>query len=125
MLRRPGAAVDLGAAEDGVAALEKRLRETPFEAPEADDLAALGLGAKQLAAAERAGRLLRLGDGIVVLPDAPGKAKALLATLEQPFTTSQARKKLGTTRRVAIPLLEHMDSRGLTRRRDGANREVL
>lgn len=125
VLRRPGAAIDLGAAEDGVAALEKRLRETPFEAPEADDLAALGLGAKQLAAAERAGRLLRLGDGIVVLPDAPGKAKALLATLEQPFTTSQARKKLGTTRRVAIPLLEHMDSRGLTRRCDGANREVL
>ncbi|WP_206759304.1 SelB domain-containing protein [Acinetobacter baumannii] len=44
--------------------------------------------------------------------------------LDQPFTTSQARKALDTTRRVAIPLLEHLDSQGKTRRLDGGHREV-
>ncbi len=125
LIRQPGAKVDLGAAEAGVATLEARLRTAPFVAPEADDLAALNLRAKQLAAAERAGRLLRLAEGVVLLPDAPRKAKAVLAGLPQPFTTSEARKALGTSRRVAIPLLEHMDAKAMTRRIDGANRRVI
>ena len=48
----------------------------------------------------------------------------LLSGLEQPFTLSAARQALGTTRRVAVPLLEHLDSRGWTRRVDGSLREV-
>jgi selenocysteine-specific elongation factor len=48
-----------------------------------------------------------------------------LASLEQPFTTSGARRALDTTRRVAIPLLEHLDARGWTRRIDGVNRIVV
>ena len=79
----------------------------------------LGLGAKELAAAERAGRLLRLQGGVVLLPSAPRAAQALVAQLEQPFTLSAARKVMGTTRRVAIPLLEHLDSIGVTRLVDG------
>lgn len=124
VLRRPGAPVDLGDAEQGVATVEKRLRAEPFAAPEADDLADLGLGTRELAAAERAGRLLRLSDGVVLLPDAPRVAVARLRDLDQPFTTSAARKVLETTRRVAIPLLEHLDTVGLTRRIDGSLREV-
>ncbi|WP_216592346.1 SelB domain-containing protein, partial [Verrucosispora sioxanthis] len=34
----------------------------------------------------------------------------------QPFTLSAARQALDTTRRVAVPLLELLDRRGLTRR---------
>jgi len=49
----------------------------------------------------------------------------VLNTLRQPFTTSEARQALSTTRRVAIPLLEHLDSRGWTRRLDAGNREVV
>ena len=56
---------------------------------------------------------------------APAQAMRVLAGLGQPFTASQARQALGTTRRVAIPLLEHLDSRGWTRRRDGNLREVV
>ena len=97
----------------------------PFHAPEADDLAALHLGVRELAAAERAGRVLRLRDGVVLLPTAPALAMRELARLEQPFTTSQARQALGTTRRVAIPLLEHLDARGWTRRLDAGHREVV
>lgn len=124
VLRLPGAAVDLGAAEAGVASVEKRLTDAPFHAPEADDLRALGLGPKELAAAERAGRLLRLDAGIILRPDAPDVALARLRELEQPFTTSQARRALDTTRRVAIPLLEHLDATGRTVRLDGGHRRV-
>ena len=70
---------DLGAVEPAVAELERRLTADAFQAPEADELAALGLGVRELAAAERAGRLLRLRDGVVLLPTAPALAMRELA----------------------------------------------
>ena len=121
----PDAEHGLGAAESSVSCLEQRLRAAPFAAPEADDLTALRLGPRELAAAHRQGRLLRLDDGVVLLPTAPALAMRELAALAQPFTLSQARQALGTTRRVAIPLLEHLDGRGWTRRVDGTRREVV
>lgn len=124
-LRDPANAAGLGDAEAGIAALEQRLRESPFHAPEAEDLTALRLGPKELAAAERMGRILRLPDSVVLLPTAPALAMRELARLSQPFTTSQARQALDTTRRVAIPLLEHLDSRGWTRRVDAGHREIV
>ena len=124
-VKDPAAVAGLGAAESGVAQLERRLAETPFRAPEAEDLAALRLGARELAAAAAQGRLLRLPDEVVLLPAAPALAMRELARLEQPFTTSEARQALGTTRRVAIPLLEHLDGRGWTRRVDAGHREIV
>ena len=124
VLRLPGQQAGLGAAERGVAAIEERLKAEPFAAPEADDLTELGLGPKELAAAERAGRLLRLKQGIVLLPSAPEEARRRLAGLEQPFTLSAARQALGTTRRVAIPLLEYLDAQRITRRGDGGQRTL-
>lgn len=109
------AQVDLGAAEPAVQKLEARLRDQPFQAPEARDLEQLGLGTKELAAAERVGRVLRLGDGVVVAADAVAIATARLQDLPQPFRTTDARQALETTRRVAIPLLELLDARGVTR----------
>lgn len=119
VLRVPGKTVDLGPAEKAVAELEQRLRAEPFAAPEAEDLKELGLGPKELAAAERAGRLLRLAKGVVLLPSAPRAAFDVAAQLEQPFTLSAARQALGTTRRVAVPLLEHLDATGATRLVEG------
>jgi selenocysteine-specific elongation factor len=124
-VRLPGTQGDLGAVGPAVAELERKLTANAFHAPEADELAALGLGARELAAAERTGRLLRLRDGVVLLPTAPALAMRELARLEQPFTTSQARQALGTTRRVAVPLLEYLDSRGWTRRLDAGHRTVV
>lgn len=124
-IRAAGAHPDLGRAEAAVAELEVRLRAEPFRAPEADELSALQLGVRELAATERAGRILRLRDGVVLLPTAPALAMRELTRLAQPFTTSQARQALGTTRRVAIPLLEHLDARGWTRRLDAGHREVV
>lgn len=115
----------LGEAEAGIRAVEEKLRETPFVAPEQRELTDLGLGATELAAAERHRRILRLPDDVVLLPDTPARAMRVLVGLEQPFTLSQARQALGTTRRIAVPLLEHLDSRGWTRRVDGSLREVV
>ncbi|GAA1522629.1 selenocysteine-specific translation elongation factor [Brevibacterium permense] len=125
MVHPPGHTAGLGAAEAGIAEIERRLAADPFAAPEADDLRELGVGARELAVAEKAGRILRLGDGIIVSPRTPAQAMRILAGLDQPFTTSQARQALGTTRRVVIPLLEHLDGRGWTRRLDTTHREVV
>jgi selenocysteine-specific elongation factor len=124
-IRLPGSQDNLGPIETAIAKLEGRLRADAFHAPEADELAAMGLGARELAAAERAGRVLRLRDGVVLLPTAPALAMRKLARLDQPFTTSQARQALDTTRRIAVPLLEYLDSRGWTQRLDPGHRIVV
>lgn len=110
--------------EAALVQIERRLAEQPFTAPEQHELDAAGLGPRQLAAAEGAGRLLRLTPEVVLLPTAPARAMRVLAGLPQPFTTSQARQALESTRRTVIPLLEHLDGRGWTRRLDGSHREV-
>ncbi|MBQ1088645.1 SelB C-terminal domain-containing protein [Streptomyces sp. B93] len=109
----------LSAAVDTVRA---ELTEAPFRAPEAHHLTELGLTRKALAAAVTAGALLKVGDGIVLLPGADARAAAVLRDLPQPFTTSEARRALDTTRRVAVPLLEFLDTRGYTERVDDQRR---
>ncbi len=99
-----------------VATVREELAAHPFVAPDANRLAELGLGTKQLAAASRAGELLKLADGIYLAPGADDDAADRLASLESPFTLSQARQALDTTRRVAVPLMEHLARRGVTRR---------
>ncbi|MGY4845036.1 selenocysteine-specific translation elongation factor [Kocuria sp. MNB10] len=121
----PGRGGGLGAAEAAITALEKRLRADPFAAPEAYELQELRLGPRELAAAQRLGRVLRLPGDVVLLPTAPALAMRELAHLPQPFTTSQARQAWRTTRRVAVPLLEHLDAKGWTRREDGSTRSIV
>jgi selenocysteine-specific elongation factor len=92
------------------------LADAPFRAPDAERLRELGIDARAAAAAERAGLLCRLSGNILLAPDAPDRAARILAGLPQPFTTSDARQALDTTRRTAIPLLEWLDRAGVTRR---------
>jgi selenocysteine-specific elongation factor len=99
-----------------VDALEQRLAGRDFVVPDEDELAALGLRTAEVAAAVRAGRLVRLAPGVVLLPGTVRQAVAVLAGLPQPFTAGQAREALGTTRKVVVPLLEHLAARGRTRR---------
>jgi selenocysteine-specific elongation factor len=124
-VRRPGTVPHLEVAEYGLQQLEQRLAVDAFDAPERHDLAALGLGPRELAAAAGAGRILRLPGEVVLLLDTPERAMRILAELPQPFTTSAARQSLGATRRVTIPLLEHLDGLGWTRRLDASRREVV
>ena len=53
---------------------------------------------------------------MVLRAGAAERAARELARIDQPFTLSAARQALDTTRRVAVPLLELLDRRGLTRR---------
>ncbi|MFD2349457.1 SelB C-terminal domain-containing protein [Nonomuraea ferruginea] len=48
----------------------------------------------------------------------------MLSGLAQPFTAADARKALGTSRRVVIPLLEHLDRTGATRRAEDGSRRI-
>lgn len=111
--------------ERALASVVADLEAAPFSAPTADRLTELGLDHRALAAAAKARRLLRVAPGIVLLPDADQIAAALLTDLPQPFTTSQARERLGTTRRVALPLLEHLDRVGLTERHPDDTRSCM
>lgn len=142
-IRPAGALRSMGAAETAIRELEHAWARQPFRAPEARRLERLGLGRTEIAAAEKQGRLVRLGgadarggagvrggtagqgDSIVLPPRAAARAMTVLAGLRQPFTTSEARTALDTTRRTVIPLLEHLDARGWTRRLDAGHREVV
>jgi selenocysteine-specific elongation factor len=124
-VRRRGTAAglrpDLARAVEQLTAL---LEHNPFAAPERDALTALGLGPRELAAVASTGMLLRLPGDIVLLPDALGQAAERLRALPQPFSLSTARQALATTRRVAVPLLEHLDAAGVTQRVDDGLRRV-
>jgi selenocysteine-specific elongation factor len=118
-LRAESGRIRLGSAlppvlEAALGALRTHLADDPFAAPTADELTGLGLDAGAVAVLHRDGHVLRLAPGVVLLPDAPARAVEILAALPQPFTTSAARQALGTSRRVVLPLLAHLDATGRT-----------
>ncbi|RBY85052.1 selenocysteine-specific translation elongation factor [Blastococcus sp. TF02A-30] len=126
---RDGRVVDGDAAlPPAVAAAVERIRERlaadPFAAPEAPDLAGAGLGPRELAAAVRSGRLVRIAEAVYLAPGVEGAARERLAALPQPFTLSQARQAWGTSRRVAVPLMEWLDARGVTAKLPDASRRL-
>lgn len=102
--------------------IRARLREDPFAAPSAEELARHRLSRQHLAAAVNAGLLCRIASDVYLLPDAPTEAARRLAGIDQPFTVSQARIAWGTSRRVAVPLLEYLDNQGATRRTGNTHR---
>ena len=104
------------ALEAAVRVVRGDLAGEPFAAPDAERLRQLGLDLRGIAAAAKAGLLLRISDQIVLAPGADGAAAAILGRLPQPFTAAEARQALRTTRRIAIPLLEYLDQAGITER---------
>jgi selenocysteine-specific elongation factor len=114
-----------GALREALDAVRAELANNPFAAPEAGRLAELGLGTRQLATLVRAGELTRIAEGIYLLPDAEQAAVEVLSGLGEPeFTLSTARQALGTSRRVAVPLLEWLARRGYTRRTPDGNHRL-
>ena len=120
---RPGAGLDAGL-EQALRRLRADLERAPFAAPDAGRLAELGLDPTTVTALHRRGDLLHVGSSVVLLPTAPDDAVRLLAALEQPFSTSQARAALETSRRVALPLLAYLDRTGRTLRLPDDRRRV-
>ena len=63
------------------------------------------------------GDLLRLPSGLIVATSAiEGLRRALFETGWEEFTVAQFKERFGLTRKWAIPILEHLDSQGATRR---------
>ncbi|HEX5533321.1 MAG TPA: selenocysteine-specific translation elongation factor [Actinomycetales bacterium] len=122
--RKDGAALPPSVASS-VHALLEQLEKAPYVAPEANRLQELGLGKRELAAAVRAGALVRIGEAIYLSPEAVRDAVQPLRRLSQPFTMSDARQAWETSRRVAIPLLQHLDSLGMTERLSDDRRRVV
>ncbi|HLH84772.1 MAG TPA: SelB C-terminal domain-containing protein [Trebonia sp.] len=121
---QPGVPALPPAVARAVQALLDDLAKDPFAAPDADRLRELRLDGKALAAAARRGLLLRVAESVVLAPGADADAARLLGQLPQPFTTSQARQALGTSRRVVIPLLEYLDRTRVTERLPGDLRRL-
>jgi selenocysteine-specific elongation factor len=108
-LYRPGAVGALGAREAEAAELEAQLGPEPVRVADA-----------QLARfLEQQRRLVRLGDGYAVSPDAYRRARStLVQELERAerITLARFRDLLGTSRKTAQLLLERLDADGVTRR---------
>jgi selenocysteine-specific elongation factor len=109
---------------DAAATIREDLAEAPFAAPDGNRLRELGLDRRDLAVLAAAGQLLRLDETTVLLPGTDDRAVAVLAGLPQPFTVSDARAALSSTRRVVLPLLAHLDRTGRTQRLTDDRRAV-
>jgi selenocysteine-specific elongation factor len=96
-----------------------RLDREPWSGPDPS-----AVDPAELSAAVRAGAALRLRPGLYLPPDAAARAVDVLVKLPPPFTVSAARDALGATRRVVVPLLEHLDATRRTRRDGDGNRVV-
>jgi selenocysteine-specific elongation factor len=97
------------------AALLGWLADHPLQAPSRDQLDAWGLTPRDLADAAGRGDILRLA-GVVLAGDALVRAETAVRTLGHQFTVGEAARAMGTSRRVAVPLLERLDTARVTRR---------
>jgi selenocysteine-specific elongation factor len=108
-LYRPGARGTLGGREREAAEIEAQLGAEPLKVTD-----------RQLARfLEQNGRLVRVGDGYAISPDAYAHAReALVRELEASgrITLGRFRDLLGTSRKTAQLLLERFDADGVTRR---------
>lgn len=100
-----------------LAALVRWLDEHPLSPAPAELLAPVGPA--DLAGAERARRVVRLG-GLTLAGTTLEVAASRLESLPARFTAGEAARAMGTSRRVAIPVLERLDARAVTiRHADG------
>jgi selenocysteine-specific elongation factor len=115
----PAAAVDAtpqAPLSTSAMALEARLRAAGHEAPTE---AELGAAAADLAALRAAGRAVRVGRTMYAHPDAIAGVRERVAAIvaaEGAVTLGRLRDELGTSRKYAQALLEHLDAAQVTRR---------
>jgi len=102
-LYRPGASAALGEREEEAAALEAKLGLEPLRVEDAALARFL----------EEQGRLVRVGDGLAISPQAYEQARAVLA---DGITLARFRDALGVGRKTAQLYLERFDADGVTRR---------
>jgi selenocysteine-specific elongation factor len=86
--------------------------------PSVKELIAQGFGAELIKAVCADGRLARISPDVVVTPGFLARAEEIVRDRGSlpGVTVSAFREALGTSRRIALPILEYFDGRGLTRR---------
>jgi selenocysteine-specific elongation factor len=126
ILRLAGHRVTLGEREDEAARLVAAVRKEEPTPPTLRDLELAGFSRELVDAASTTGRLVRISPEVVVSPEFAERAEALARTeaaRPEGITVSRYRELLATTRKYALPLLEWLDARGVTRR-DGDVRRL-
>jgi selenocysteine-specific elongation factor len=102
-----------------VAAFVAELAADPFSPPDLGDLAARhGVDHRELTTLVHRGEVVRagrIGFARSAVAEAVTRLERLAAVGDGTFTASQAKEAWGTSRRFAIPLLEHLDAIGVTR----------
>jgi len=103
--------------------LDKLFRETGFSPPSLEEALAgvdKKLGQQARVALLESGGLVDVGESVLLHRDAVAlaeqKVRALFARKPE-LTASEIRQELGTTRKYIIPLLNYLDSRGITQRK--------
>jgi selenocysteine-specific elongation factor len=85
--------------------------------PTVAELIALGFGRSLIDATVRSGALVRVSPELVHTAAFVARAvEAIREAGEVGITVSAFRERLGTSRKFAVPLLEHLDRTGVTRR---------
>ena len=109
--------VTLAGREEEVDRLVRAVAEGEPTPPTVGDLVAAGFSREVLEAATRAGALVRVSPDLVMTPGFVELAEKIAREVGAAgITVSAFRERLGTSRKYALPLLEHFDQRGLTRR---------
>ena len=85
--------------------------------PTIEELRRSGISMPTIDAAVRAGALVRIAPDLVLTPSFVARAVEVVRSAGSAgITVSEVRHRLGTTRKYAVPLMEHLDRAGLTRR---------
>ncbi|MET0801273.1 MAG: selenocysteine-specific translation elongation factor [Actinomycetota bacterium] len=84
--------------------------------PTVAELERSGVGRDVVEAATDAGLVARISSDLVVTPELIARAEALVRAAPGGITVSAFREALGTSRKYALPLLEHFDRTGVSRR---------
>jgi selenocysteine-specific elongation factor len=97
-----------------VAAITGAHEATP---PTVKELVHAGFDPALIDAAGRAGVVVRVSPELVLAPAIVSRATALAREhAAEGLTVSALREALGTSRKYAVPLAEHLDATGVTRR---------
>jgi selenocysteine-specific elongation factor len=117
-LRLASHRVTLGEREEEIERLVKTIASAEPTPPTVQELVASGTERDAIEAATSTGRLVRISPELVMTPELVRNAEAIVRELASDgITVSAFRERLGTSRKFALPLLEHFDARGVTLRR--------
>jgi selenocysteine-specific elongation factor len=115
LFRLPGRTASIATEEvEGVTRAVANAEPTP---PTVAELQQRGFSGDAIDAAVRGGKLVRIAPDLVLTRSMVDRAIEVVREAgAQGSTVSSVRERLGTSRRYAVPLMEHLDRTGATRR---------